>query len=188
MELSVGCVVGDFTYAVHVCRRALHVRGCANGIGIAALRRYYAQFPDRRIPDHRIFQQLHHQLRETRSFRVTRYDEGRRRAIRSPSLEERILNVVADKTESTRNVAHLKERRKCMTRKRVENKEGSPEYSGVFRPVFTKDSKSLGKKSQGHLGIMKPYSYKGDEPPKKRWTSYFTENSMKRNLIVSEPS
>ncbi|GFX52007.1 hypothetical protein TNCV_4653361 [Trichonephila clavipes] len=46
------------------------------------------QFSDRRMPDHRIFQWLHHQLRETRSFHVTRYDAGRGRTVRSPSLEE----------------------------------------------------------------------------------------------------
>ncbi|GFW29213.1 hypothetical protein TNCV_4132872 [Trichonephila clavipes] len=50
---------------------------------------------------------LHRQLRETCSFHVTRYDAGRRRAVPSPSLEEDILNVVADRPESsTRAVAH----------------------------------------------------------------------------------
>ncbi|GFW76704.1 hypothetical protein TNCV_4944211 [Trichonephila clavipes] len=43
----------------------------------------------------RHFQWLHRQLRETRSFHVTRHDAGRQRAVRSPLLEESILNVVA---------------------------------------------------------------------------------------------
>ncbi|GFV45309.1 uncharacterized protein TNCV_2037621 [Trichonephila clavipes] len=59
------------------------------------------------MPDHRIFQLLHCQLRETRSFHVTRDDAGRRRAVSSPSLEESILNAVTDRPESsTRAVAH----------------------------------------------------------------------------------
>ncbi|GFW33749.1 fatty acid synthase [Trichonephila clavipes] len=59
------------------------------------------------MPDHRIFQRLHYEHRKTRSFPVTRHDDGQRRAVRSPSLEERILNVVADRPKSkTRAVAH----------------------------------------------------------------------------------
>ncbi|GFX22114.1 hypothetical protein TNCV_3054701 [Trichonephila clavipes] len=38
-------------------------------------------------------------FRETRSFHVTRYDAGGRRAVRSPNLEEIILNVAADRLE-----------------------------------------------------------------------------------------
>ncbi|GFX00335.1 uncharacterized protein TNCV_1273291 [Trichonephila clavipes] len=58
---------------------------------------YHAQFPDQRMPDHRIFQRLHRQLRETGLFYVTRYDAGRRRAVHNPSLEESILNVLVDR-------------------------------------------------------------------------------------------
>ncbi|GFT29017.1 hypothetical protein TNCV_3586681 [Trichonephila clavipes] len=36
----------------------------------------------------RIFQRLHRQLRETRSFYVTRHEAGRRRAVRSPRLKK----------------------------------------------------------------------------------------------------
>ncbi|GFX22373.1 uncharacterized protein TNCV_1815741 [Trichonephila clavipes] len=79
----------------------------ANSKGRATLRMYHAQFPDRRMPDRRVFQWLHRELRETRSFPVTRHGAGQRRVVRSPSLEERILNVVADRPESsTRAVAH----------------------------------------------------------------------------------
>ncbi|GFX58160.1 uncharacterized protein TNCV_4049181 [Trichonephila clavipes] len=59
-------------------------------------------------PDHVIFRWLHSQLRETRLFQVTRHDAGWRRTIRSSSLKEIILNVVADRPQSsTRAVAHL---------------------------------------------------------------------------------
>ncbi|GFV68260.1 uncharacterized protein TNCV_1875421 [Trichonephila clavipes] len=65
------------------------------------------QFPDRRMPNHRIFQWLHRQLHETRSFHVTKHDAGRQRAVRSPSLKESILNVVTHRPESSiRAVAH----------------------------------------------------------------------------------
>ncbi|GFX02611.1 uncharacterized protein TNCV_728651 [Trichonephila clavipes] len=57
--------------------------------------------------DSRIFQWLDRQLRETLSFHITRHDVGRQRAVRSPNLEESILNIVAVKPESsTRSVAH----------------------------------------------------------------------------------
>ncbi|GFX20879.1 hypothetical protein TNCV_79341 [Trichonephila clavipes] len=50
---------------------------------------------------------LHRQHRETRSFHVTRHDSGRRRPVSSPSQEESILNVVADRPESsTRAIFH----------------------------------------------------------------------------------
>ncbi|GFU66470.1 uncharacterized protein TNCV_3807131 [Trichonephila clavipes] len=49
---------------------------------------------------HRISQRLHLQLRETRFFHDTRHDDGRRRAVRNSSLEESILNVVADRVKN----------------------------------------------------------------------------------------
>ncbi|GFW33248.1 hypothetical protein TNCV_2859261 [Trichonephila clavipes] len=51
-------------------------------------------------------QRLSRQLRETSSFHVTIDDVGRRRAVCSPSVEESIVNVVADRPKSsTRAVA-----------------------------------------------------------------------------------
>ncbi|GFX72907.1 uncharacterized protein TNCV_1698041 [Trichonephila clavipes] len=80
---------------------------CVNGKGRDALQMYHSQFPDRRMSDHRIFQRLHPQLCETRSFLVTRHDAGRQRAVCSPILEKSILNIVAVRPESsTRAVAH----------------------------------------------------------------------------------
>ncbi|GFV65677.1 hypothetical protein TNCV_1051681 [Trichonephila clavipes] len=68
---------------------------------------YHATFPDRRMPAHRIFQRLHRELRETHSSHVTPLDASRRRAVRSPSRKESILNIVADRRESdVRAVAH----------------------------------------------------------------------------------
>ncbi|GFW30616.1 hypothetical protein TNCV_455541 [Trichonephila clavipes] len=83
----------DFTYAENADMH--YVYGRANGNGRAVIRMYHPQFPDRRMSKQRIFQRLLRQLREVRSFHVTRHDDGRRRAVRSPSLEESISNVVA---------------------------------------------------------------------------------------------
>ncbi|GFV48913.1 hypothetical protein TNCV_1343221 [Trichonephila clavipes] len=47
----------------------------------AVLRMNHMQFYGRRMPNEIIFQWLHHQLRETGSFHVSRHDAGRRRAV-----------------------------------------------------------------------------------------------------------
>ncbi|GFW95688.1 hypothetical protein TNCV_19191 [Trichonephila clavipes] len=51
-----------------------------------------------------------------------------------------------------------KKREIWMARKRAENREGSLGFPGFVKPVFTKDSKPLGrrKRSLGHLGSVKP--------------------------------
>ncbi|GFV96197.1 hypothetical protein TNCV_1871571 [Trichonephila clavipes] len=54
------------------------------------------------MPDHRVFQWLHGQLHETRSFHVTRHDDGRRRAIRNSTLEGSILKIAAYRPEHWR--------------------------------------------------------------------------------------
>ncbi|GFW75141.1 hypothetical protein TNCV_448461 [Trichonephila clavipes] len=97
--------MGDFTYDENADMHYMYVH--ANVSGRAALRMYYAQSSDCRMPNRIIFQRLHCKLRKTRSFHVTRHDAGRRRAVPSPSLEESILNVGAVKPEpSTRAVAY----------------------------------------------------------------------------------
>ncbi|GFU18626.1 hypothetical protein TNCV_1806001 [Trichonephila clavipes] len=50
-----------------------------------------------------------------------------------------------------------------MARKRAENREGSLGFPGFVKPVFTKDSKPLGrrKRSLGHLGSVKPVHSEG---------------------------
>ncbi|GFV50576.1 DUF4817 domain-containing protein [Trichonephila clavipes] len=101
--MSPSQTVGDVTYAENAGMHCMY--GHANGNGRAALRMYHAQFPDRRMPDHRIFQRLYRQFHETRSFHVTRHDAGRRRTVRIQSPKESILNVVASESES-RAVAH----------------------------------------------------------------------------------
>ncbi|GFW11745.1 hypothetical protein TNCV_1082911 [Trichonephila clavipes] len=55
--------MGDLTYDENADMHYMY--GCANGNHKAALQMYHAQFPGRQMPDHRIFQGLHRQLRET---------------------------------------------------------------------------------------------------------------------------
>ncbi|GFU72436.1 hypothetical protein TNCV_3573851 [Trichonephila clavipes] len=59
------------------------------------------------VNEYRIRKFFSRQLRETGSFHLTRHDASRQSTVRSPRLEESILNVVADRPESsTRAVAH----------------------------------------------------------------------------------
>ncbi|GFS62981.1 hypothetical protein TNIN_492191 [Trichonephila inaurata madagascariensis] len=46
-----------------------------------------------------------------------------------------------------------KERKDVMTRKRVENREGSLGYPVLVKPELIKDSKPFGKRSLRHLGL-----------------------------------
>ncbi|GFU61045.1 hypothetical protein TNCV_4436751 [Trichonephila clavipes] len=52
----------------------------------------------------------------------------------------------------------IKQREIGMPRKRTKNRERSLGYPGAVKPVFTKDSKSLGKRkrSLGYLAIVTP--------------------------------
>ncbi|GFW65591.1 hypothetical protein TNCV_3550141 [Trichonephila clavipes] len=80
--------MGDFTYVENADR--------ANGNGRTPLTNVSGEVSrSRNTGSHRIFLRLHRQLRETRSFHVTKQDADRRRAVRSPNLEEIILNIVA---------------------------------------------------------------------------------------------
>ncbi|GFW55025.1 uncharacterized protein TNCV_2786401 [Trichonephila clavipes] len=89
----------DLTYAKNVNIHCIYDR--LNGNVRAALRMYHTQFSDRRTSGHKIFQRLHRQLREPCSFHVTKHDAGQQRAVRSPSQEESILNVVVVRPESS---------------------------------------------------------------------------------------
>ncbi|GFW55069.1 retrovirus-related Pol polyprotein from transposon 17.6 [Trichonephila clavipes] len=63
-----------------------------------------------------------------------------------------------------------KKREIGMARKRAENREGSLGFPGFVKPVFTKDSKPLGrrKRSLGHLGSVKPVE-------ERTWQNFFYE-------------
>ncbi|GFW37268.1 hypothetical protein TNCV_2632521 [Trichonephila clavipes] len=96
--------MGDIPYAENADMPYMY--GRANGNGRAALRKYHAKFPDRRSQKFSAITSS--TSRNTRSFYVIRHDAGRQTAVRSPSLEESILNVVDVRPESsTRAVGYL---------------------------------------------------------------------------------
>ncbi|GFU95137.1 hypothetical protein TNCV_4139211 [Trichonephila clavipes] len=66
-----------FMYAENADMHYMYSRKNYNGM--AALRKYHGQFPDHRMPNRRIFQRLHRQLREICSPYFVRHDVGRRR-------------------------------------------------------------------------------------------------------------
>ncbi|GFV44868.1 hypothetical protein TNCV_1340761 [Trichonephila clavipes] len=72
-------------------------------------------------------------------------------------LQDRRDYAPADRAARTCWSGRKKKKRKSvMTRRRVENREGSLGYPGFVKPVFTKESKPLGKRkrSLGYLGIV----------------------------------
>lgn len=80
--------------------------GAANGNGREAARLYAERFPQRRHPHHSTFPSVDRRLRETGTFRPHLADTGRPRFVRTPQLEETILEAVSENPQtSTRSVA-----------------------------------------------------------------------------------
>lgn len=81
--------------------------GAAEGNGRAAARLYAQRFPNRRQPHHTTFSTIDRRLGETGTMRPDRGNAGRQRDVRTPELEERILEEVGmNPRTSTRSVAH----------------------------------------------------------------------------------
>lgn len=68
--------------------------GVAGGNALAARRLYSETFPNRRIPQSRLFSTLHQRLGEFGAFKSKLYDVGRQRNTRTPAAELRILNSI----------------------------------------------------------------------------------------------
>lgn len=82
------------------------VYGAAEGNGRAAARLYEQRFPHRRHPHHTTFSAIDRRLRETGTMRHNMANTGRPRYVRTPQLEERILEEVEMNPQtSTRSVA-----------------------------------------------------------------------------------
>lgn len=80
--------------------------GMANGSNLEARRLYRERFPNRRIPDRRIFEYIHRRLRETGQFAQVRVDLGRNRMQRNVRIEGDVIQrVEADPDVSTRRLA-----------------------------------------------------------------------------------
>ena len=63
----------------------------ANSNARLAARLHAERFPNRHLPDHRVFTRLHQRLRDTDSFEVNRRQAGGRRRLVSSEDEEWIL-------------------------------------------------------------------------------------------------
>lgn len=73
----------------------------------ALARRYYAErYPDRALPSHSLFARLHQRIRETGSVLPGAGDRGNQRTVRTPELEQRVLETVGrDPGVSVRTIA-----------------------------------------------------------------------------------
>lgn len=80
--------------------------GLANGNALEAARLYRQRFPRRHVPDRKMFEKLHRCLCETGSFVSDMQDTGRSRSVRTPQVEDNILQRVEDRPDiSTREVS-----------------------------------------------------------------------------------
>lgn len=74
----------------------LLVFGYCSGSGRESVRVYREKFPNRRIPNHQTFAAIERRLRETGSFIPVTANYGRQRTIRTPEVEEEILERIAE--------------------------------------------------------------------------------------------
>ncbi|GFT72740.1 hypothetical protein TNCV_756311 [Trichonephila clavipes] len=86
----------------------------------------------------------------------TSFENGPREGRPKPAMTPKIMGKVHYIVLDDRSGLYGKRRKKWDDKMRVENREGSLGYPGFVTPVFTKDSKPLGKRkrSLGHLGIV----------------------------------
>lgn len=85
------------------------IYGLANGNSREARRLYMERYPNRMIPNHRMFSNIHSRLVETGTLNKNTHDAGRPRTVRTPQVEEAVLNEIDQHPDtSTRKIAeHL---------------------------------------------------------------------------------
>lgn len=84
----------------------LLVSGYCQGNGRECVRIYGDRFPNRRLPNHQTFAAVERRLRETGRFAPATADYGRERMVRTPVVEEEILErVTEDAKLSTRRLS-----------------------------------------------------------------------------------
>lgn len=82
------------------------VYGMANGNSAEAARMYAEMYPQRVAPHHTLFLRLHQRLRENGTFKKRTYDCGRHREVRTPALEEAVIQIIEEQPEtSTRKIS-----------------------------------------------------------------------------------
>lgn len=80
--------------------------GLADGNALMARRIYQERYPNRIIPDARMFSRIHIRLHETGSLSIDNSSKGAHSTMRTPELEEAVLNTVEEHPEtSTRKIA-----------------------------------------------------------------------------------
>lgn len=70
--------------------------GLANGNAREARRLYMERYPNRVIPNQRIFSNIHRRLVETGCVNKKSFDGGRPRTVRTPQIEEAVLNEIEE--------------------------------------------------------------------------------------------
>lgn len=83
-----------YTYAEQT--DMLLVLGYCEGNCRRSVRVYGERFPNRRVPNHKTFANIERRLRETGSFRPATANRGRARSIRTPHVEEEILERIEE--------------------------------------------------------------------------------------------
>lgn len=97
----------DYTFGemtdMHLCF------GLASGNANEARRLYQERFPNRHLPCAKTFSRIDDRLRETGTFKKNSSNSGRQNYVRTPALEEAILDRVAETpSTSTRKIANGK--------------------------------------------------------------------------------
>ena len=82
------------------------IYGRANGSSRKAVRIYQRTFPGRRVPNYHTFAAIDRRLREYGQFLPVTTDRGAHRTIRTPDVEEQIMqHVEGNLSTSTRRIA-----------------------------------------------------------------------------------
>lgn len=99
-------MAGEIVYSDREMADMHFIYGRANGSALQASRLYAETYPDRRHPDRKLFIKIHQRLSETGSFRPLNHSRGRPVSVRSPEVEEMVLEAVHENPElSTRRIA-----------------------------------------------------------------------------------
>lgn len=100
-------MAGEMTYSDHEMADMHFICDRANESVLQASRLYAQTYPDRRHSDRKLFnKKIHQRLSETGSFRPLDHSRGRPMSVRSPEVEEVVLEAVHENPElSTRIIA-----------------------------------------------------------------------------------
>ncbi|KAJ8934234.1 hypothetical protein NQ318_007713 [Aromia moschata] len=85
----------------------MHFNGCANGNAFQAQRKNAEQYPERRLPHHTTFTDIHQRLREFGKFEKRGHDSGRTPEVRTEALEEDVLNLIEESPENFKRLKSL---------------------------------------------------------------------------------